>query len=72
MYVVPIIILVILAIIAVAWSPFFALIVFVPLFLAFLAYVAWRPRPDQTRRPPTGSAGRHEDDRPKGAWGEPR
>jgi hypothetical protein len=72
MYVVPIVLLVLLALIAVAWSPLFALIVAVPLFVAFLAYVGTRPRADETIEPPTGSAGRHEDETPKGLWGEPR
>lgn len=72
MYVVPIVVLVLLAVIAVAWSPLFALIVFVPLFIAFLVYVGSRPRADERIEPPTGSAHRHEDDTPKGLWGEPR
>jgi hypothetical protein len=72
MYTIPIVILIVLALIAVAWSPLFALIVAVPAFLAFLAYVGTRPRADEKLDSPTGSAGKYEDDTPRGAWGEPR
>lgn len=72
MYVVPIVLLALLALIAVAWSPLFALILAVPLLIAFFAYVGIRPRADERMEPPTGSAERHEDETPKGLWGEPR
>lgn len=72
MYVVPIIILVLLAIVAVAWSPVFAVVFAAVAFLAFLAIVGLRPRADEKIEPPTGSAGKYEDETPKGAWGEPR
>jgi hypothetical protein len=72
MYTIPLILLVILAAIAVAWSPIFALIFAVPAFIAFLAFVGMRPRTDEKIEPPTGTAGKYEDDTPKGVWGEPR
>jgi hypothetical protein len=72
MYLIPIVIVVVLALIAVAWSPLFALVVAVPAFLVFLAYVGTRPRADERLRSPTGSAGKYEDDAPRGAWGERR
>lgn len=72
MYVVPIVVLVFLAVIAVAWSPLFAVILAVPAFVLFLAYVGMRPRADEGIEPPTGTAGRHEDETPTGAWGEAR
>lgn len=72
MYVIPLIVLGVLAAIAVAWSPIFALIVAVPLFVLFLAYVGMRPRADEKIEPPTGSAGKYEDETPTGAWGEKR
>jgi hypothetical protein len=72
MYVVPIVILVLLAIVAVAWSPIFAVILAAIAFAVFLAIVGLRPRADEKIDPPTGSAGKYEDDTPKGAWGEPR
>ncbi len=72
MYVVPIIILVLLAIVAVAWSPIFAVILAAIAFVAFLAIVGLRPRADEKIEPPTGSAGKYEDETHKGAWGEPR
>lgn len=72
MYVIPIVVLVLLAIVAVAWSPIFAVIFAAVAFLAFLAIVGLRPRADEKIDPPTGSAGKYEDDTPKGAWGEPR
>ncbi len=72
MYLIPIVILVLLAIVAVAWSPIFAVIFAAVAFLAFLAIVGLRPRADEKIDPPTGSAGKYEDDTPKGVWGEPR
>jgi hypothetical protein len=71
-YVIPIIVIVILAIIAVAWSPIFALIVFIPAFALFLIYVGSQRRADERISPPTGTAGKYEDETKKGAWGEPR
>jgi hypothetical protein len=72
MYAIPLILIIILALIAVAWSPIFALIIAVPVFIAFLAYVGMRPRTDEKVTPPTGRAEKYEDDTPKGVWGEPR
>ena len=72
MYAVLLIALVLLALIATAWSPIFALALAGVLFLLSLAYVGLRPRADQEIEPPTGSAGKYEDDAPKGPWGEPR
>lgn len=72
MYAIPLVLIVVLALIAVAWSPLFALILAVPAFLAFLAYVGTRSRADERIDPPTGSARKYEDDTPRGAWGEPR
>ena len=72
MYTIPIIVLVFLALVAVAWSPIFALIIAVPLFLLFLAYVGMRSRADEKLEPPTGSANKYEDETPTGAWGERR
>jgi hypothetical protein len=72
MYTIPLILIIILAAIAVAWSPIFALIIAVPVFIAFLAYVGMRPRTDEKMTPPTGRAEKYEDDTPKGVWGEPR
>lgn len=72
MYVIPLVVLIFLAIVAVAWSPLLALIVAVPAFVLFLAYVGMRPRADEQIESPTGSARKYEDETPKGAWGEPR
>jgi hypothetical protein len=70
MYTIPLVVLVCLAVIAVAWSPLFALLIAVPLFVLFVV-VGMRPRADEKVAPPTGSAGKHEDD-PSDAWGERR
>jgi hypothetical protein len=76
MYLIPIIAIVILAIIAVAWSPFFALILAVIGAIAFFAYVGMQPRSDERMRPRTGQpdgTGGAEGAAPaktKGAWGE--
>lgn len=72
MYAIPIVLLVLLAIVAVAWSPIFAVGFACVGVVAFLAYVGLRPRADQKIDPPTGSAGKYEDETPKGAWGELR
>jgi hypothetical protein len=42
------------------------------LFVAFLVYVSGRPRADERMEPPTGHAGKYEDEGHKGLWGEPR
>lgn len=72
MYWIPIIVLGVLAVVAVGWSPLFALILVVPLLIGFLVYAGLRPRADEKSEPPTGSAGKHEDETPTGAWGEER
>lgn len=74
MYLIPLILIIILALIAVAWSPIFALIFFVIGFVAFLAYVAMKPRADEKLAPPEkpGPQPHHEDGTPTGIWGERR
>ena len=74
MYAIPIVLLLIAALIATAWSPIFALIIAVPLFLAFLAYVGFKPRADEKVESPLGeSPERTEgDDVAGGIWGEKR
>lgn len=54
MYVIPIVALTLVIVIGTAWSPIFALIIAVPLFLIFLAYVGFSRRADQTMRPSSG------------------
>jgi hypothetical protein len=74
MYLIPIVLIVILALIAVAWSPIFALILFAAGFVAFLAFVAMKPRADEKLAPPEqpGRQPQHENDTPTGIWGERR
>jgi hypothetical protein len=74
MYAIPIALIVLAALIATAWSPLFALLIAIPLFVAFLAFVGFRPRADEKIEAPQSAAGRRteESDVPKGAWGEPR
>jgi hypothetical protein len=72
MYAIPLVLVIVLALIAVAWSPLFALVIAAVLFFLFLVYVGMRPRADEKIDPPTGSAGKYEDETPRGAWGEPR
>ncbi|MDX6601214.1 MAG: hypothetical protein QOF13_416 [Solirubrobacterales bacterium] len=72
MYAIPLAVIVLLALIAVAWSPLLALAIAVPAFVIFLVYVGMKPRADEKIEPPTGTAGKYEDDTPKGVWGEPR
>jgi len=72
MYVIPLVVLIVIALIAVAWSPIFAVIVAVPAFVVFLAYVGMSRRADEKIEPPTGRSQTVESDVPKGIWGEPR
>ncbi|HET7589729.1 MAG TPA: hypothetical protein VFK14_06040 [Solirubrobacterales bacterium] len=74
MYFIPIVLIVVLGLIAVAWSPIFALIIFALGFVAFLAYVAMKPRADEQLAPPEkpGPQPHNEDDTPTGIWGERR
>lgn len=74
MYLIPIVLIIVLALIAVAWSPIFALIIFAIAFVAFLAFVAMRPRADEKLAPPEqpGRRPQHENDVPTGIWGERR
>ncbi|HEU4735897.1 MAG TPA: hypothetical protein VFS48_02575 [Solirubrobacterales bacterium] len=72
MYVIPLAVIIVLALIAVAWSPIFALIIAVPAFLLFLAYVGMSRRADEKIEAPVGPPRTVESDEPKGMWGEPR
>ena len=74
MYAIPIALLILAALIATAWSPIFALIIAVPLFIAFLAFVGFKPRADEKVESPLGeSPSRSEgDDAAGGIWGEKR
>jgi hypothetical protein len=72
MYLMPLVLVVVLTIVAVAWSPAFAVVVAALAFVAFLAYVGFKPRAGEKVEPPTGRAGKYEDDVPRGTWGEPR
>ena len=55
MYVVPIIVLAFVIAIGAVWSPIFALIIAVPLFVLFLAYVGFSRRADETETRPSGA-----------------
>ena len=70
MYVIPIVILVVVIAIATAWAPIFALVIAVPLFLLFLAYVGFSRRADQKVTGPSGAPVSKEGDAPGGIWGE--
>jgi hypothetical protein len=74
MYLIPIALIILLALIAVAWSPIFALIIFVIGFVAFIAWAASNRRADEKLAPPEqpGRQPHNEDDTPTGIWGERR
>lgn len=74
MYLIPIALIVLIALIAVAWSPIFALIIFVIGFVVFLAWAASNRRADEKLAPPEqpGRKPQNEDDTPTGIWGERR
>ena len=71
MYVIPIVVVALVIAIGAAWSPIFALIIAVPLFLVFLAYVGFSRRADQTARPSSGEPASGEGEG-GGIWGERR
>jgi len=58
-------------VIATAWSPIFALVIAVPLFAIFLAYVGLSRRADQSMPPADGEPASGEGDS-GGIWGEKR
>lgn len=69
MYVVLIIALVLVIAISAVWSPIFALVIALPLFAIFLAYVGFSRRADEKIVPPTG-APESEEHHHGGIWGE--
>jgi positive regulator of sigma E activity len=74
MYFIPLALILLIALIAVAWSPIFAVIIFVVGFIAFLAYAGMSRRADEKLAPPEqpGRQPQHENETPTGAWGERR
>jgi hypothetical protein len=72
MYFIPLALILLIALIAVAWSPIFALIIAVPAFALFLAYVGMSRRADEKIESHVGPPRTVESDEPKGMWGEPR
>jgi len=73
MYVVPILVLAFVIVIGAVWSPIFALIIAVPLFVLFLAYVGFSRRADETETGPSGApvSGEGEGEHQHGGiWGE--
>ena len=71
MYVIPIIALTFVILIATVWSPIFALVIAVPLFVIFLAYVGLSRRADQPTSSVDGKAASGEGGA-DGIWGEKR
>jgi hypothetical protein len=71
-YVVPILVLLFVIAIAAVWSPIFALIVAVPLFVVFLAYVGLSRRSDERMDAPSGEPRSGEGEPGGGIWGEER
>jgi len=72
MYVIPIVALALLVAIGAVWSPIFALIIAVPLFLLFLAYVGLSRSSFEGEESSPAVPGRGEgaDDRRRGFWGQ--
>jgi hypothetical protein len=72
MYVVPILVLAFVIAIGAVWTPIFALIIAVPLFLLFLAYVGFSRRADETVSGPSGApvSGEGMGEHHGGIWGE--
>ena len=77
MYVIPIVALALVILIGSFWSPIFALIIAVPAFILFLAYVGMSRRADEKPAPPTATEATREaaghtegPTRTRGVWGE--
>ncbi len=70
MYVVPIVVLFVVIAIAAVWTPVFALVIAIPLFLLFLAYVGFSRRADQKVTPSSGEPASGEGEANGGIWGE--
>lgn len=72
MYVVPLIALALIIVIAAVWSPIFALVIAVPAFVLFLAYVGMSRRSDQKTSRASGAPASGEGAPEGGIWGEKR
>lgn len=70
MYVILIIVLAVVIAISAVWSPVFALVIAIPLFLLFLAYVGFSRRADQEATAPSGQPASGEGEATGGIWGE--
>jgi hypothetical protein len=71
MYVVPILVLAFVIAIGAVWSPIFALVIAVPLFALFLAYVGFSRRADEKATGPSGAPASGEgESHHGGAWGQ--
>jgi hypothetical protein len=71
MYVVPMLVLALVIVAGAVWSPIFALIVAVPLFALFLAYVGFARRADEKATGSSGAPASGEGEAPHGGvWGE--
>jgi hypothetical protein len=75
MYWIPIVAVAILCVIGVAWSPVFALVLFVPALLTFFVFVGFSRRADETEpgaavQEPASSSPGHDTTRTEGIWGE--
>lgn len=76
MYVIPLIVLALVIVVGTAWSPVFALIIAVPLFVLFLGYVGLSRQSDrkatQASGEPASGEGKVEAGDTGGIWGERR
>jgi Sec-independent protein secretion pathway component TatC len=70
MYVIPIIVLAVVIAIGAVWTPVLALIIAIPLFFLFLAYVGISRRADQKMAKPSGEPASGEGEAAGGIWGE--
>jgi hypothetical protein len=73
MYVVPILVLALVIAVGAVWSPIFALVIAVPLFAIFLAYVGFSRRADEKATGPSGAPASGEggsEHQHAGIWGE--
>jgi hypothetical protein len=71
MYAVPILVLTLVIVAGAVWSPIFALLVAVPLFAIFLAFVGFSRRADEKAAGPSGAPVSGEGEHSRGGiWGE--
>jgi hypothetical protein len=72
MYIIPLVVFILLGIIAVAWTPIFAIPIFILFMIGFFAYVGMRPRADEKPEALNQPGATPHTEESGGIWGEKR